>query len=456
MRQFLKSLFGRKTSPIRNSPAPRHAAQLGVQSLEAREVPAFLSGGVLFIEGTGGGDVVKVASANSATVRVTENGNTQYFSRSGITQGVVQFNGNAGNDYFENTDSALRVVANGGSGSDQIHGGALDDDLRGGSGDDYVVGGLGNDLLRGDGDKDQLFGGHGYDRLFGGSHDDHLFGGSHDDYLDGGTGKDLLDGGSGRDGLLGGVDAETDAITGGTGQDRFLDMTVSNLGSNDAYPDVAGEDAVIFFRNAQAQTVTLGSGIGAVDYTAGFWSSSQIESVDRGLYTLQQETGNTRLLKTSGGGALGLYKAGNTSDSAASTVGGWTSGNGAITITNYGAAANSSIGLTADQNIQRVTIHEIAHNWDNESPFYSDWLELSGWQAHHPRLQLYPPTGKVKSGDGNWWHNSTAQFARDYGKTNPFEDFATSWEAFFGFNGVQVDEKMDHIQGFMNYIDNLD
>ena len=35
------------------------------------------------------------------------------------------------------------------------------------------------------------------------------------------------------------------------------------------------------------------------------------------------------------------------------------------------------------------------------------------------------------STDGKWVYDPAAEFARDYGKTNPYEDFATAFEAYF-------------------------
>jgi hypothetical protein len=441
MRRFLKNLFGSKTHTVPKSPAASAPTRLGVHALETREMPAVVSGGALVITGTTGSDVVNVSAVTLngvAQVRVVQNGVTQNFARSLITTNQVQFTGNAGSDIFTNSHAGLRAIADGGAGNDTLTGNALADTLTGGIGIDTLSGGGGND------------------RLLGGSNGDILSGGAGNDFLDGGTGLDVLSGGAGRDGLLGGPGDEGDAITGGTGQDRFLDWTNNFFGLGETRTDVAGEDAVIFFRDDAQQTISLGSNIGDVTYTAGTWSATQIESVDKGLAKLQTETSNTRLLKTDGGGSLTFHKAGAPDKSAASTVGGWNSGGGSITVTNFGAAASASTGLTADQNIQRVAIHEIGHNWDTESPFTAVWMSLSGWEQHIPGVHdLFPPAGKVKSDDGGWWRNSNAQFARDYGKMNPLEDFSTCWEAFFNLNGTRVAAKMTHLQMFFDHIQGL-
>ena len=80
-----------------------------------------------------------------------------------------------------------------------------------------------------------------------------------------------------------------------------------------------------------------------------------------------------------------------------------------------------------ERDLCTLTVHEVGHNWDTESSFYQQWLSLSGWEANIPGFHdVFPPAGKVKSDDGGWWHNSNAQFARDYGKMNPMEDWSTS------------------------------
>ncbi len=56
----------------------------------------------------------------------------------------VVYSGNSGDDSFRN-DTALRVNATGGAGSDRLTGGSNSDRLRGDAGVDVVNGGIGND-----------------------------------------------------------------------------------------------------------------------------------------------------------------------------------------------------------------------------------------------------------------------------------------------------------------------
>jgi hypothetical protein len=435
------------------------STKLGLQTLESREVPAILSGGALWVYGTSGSDTVTVDHAvvgGVAKVKVVENGAASYFDRSAVTNNSVAFYGKAGHDSFKLTHTGLRAFAYGDGGndtlqgssqSDYLEGGADSDTILGGGGNDIVWAGEGNDRVEGGSGNDSVFGQGGADRLYGDSGDDTLNGGDQNDYLDGDTGTDTLIGGAGNDGLLGGPGDEFDSVTGGTGQDRFLDWTnfPGGLPGELRTDFTVNEDAYIAFRNTSAQIVNLGSNIGYKVYSPGTWAATEIEGVDNGLVLLQQETGSTKLLRTHLGAPLTFYRAGSTDGDPA---GGWNSGNGSITITHAGATTSS--GATDATGIKRTTVHEIAHNWDTEQPNAGAWMNLSGWIPHSWVFDLVPPTGMVKSDDGQWWRKGDAQFARTYGKMNPMEDFATCWEAYFGLSGNKVAAKMTHLQSFFD------
>jgi Ca2+-binding RTX toxin-like protein len=375
-----------------------------------------------------------------------------------------RLHGESGHDYIdgENDNDSLT----GGSGNDSMYGQAGFDTLSGGADADKLYGSSGNDSLMGDSGSDYLSGSTGADRMFGGTGDDDMNGGDHgdamygdagsdtvsgnagDDRLNGGTGVDKVYGGSGRDAIIGGQNNDPDYLEGGTGQDRFLEWSSTSSGSYETRADLATEDAVIYFRNSSSQTVTLGSNIGETDYSAGSWTQSEIEAADDAFIVLQNRTNNTKMLKTNWGFELTFHRAGSPTSNIddADTVGGWNSGGGSVTITQFAA------GQGAD-NIMRVVTHEIGHNWDDESPFYNDWKNLSGWEMNIPGWHdLFPPEDKVKSDDGNWWRDEDADFAREYGEMNPLEDFATMWEAYFGYNGTPVAAKVAHLDMFFNHM----
>ena len=123
-------------------------------------------------------------------------------------------------------------VINGGSGHDILYGDRTDrssvyagnDVIHGNDGMDQLFGGRGDDTLFGDsGLYDTLFGDDGNDYLNGGAGTDYMYGGHNDDTLIGGTGRDFLHGMNGDDYLDGSCDGQRDFLSGGAGQDTFVD-----------------------------------------------------------------------------------------------------------------------------------------------------------------------------------------------------------------------------------------
>jgi Ca2+-binding RTX toxin-like protein len=428
------------------------------ESLESRRLmSAYITSGVLVVTGGENADTISVNRLIDGSFRVEENGTIRSYI--GVTASLVtsiyvdggfgddkisvggttlttKLIGGDGNDVIYGSsgpDSIFGGAGNdtlfGNSGADNLYGDGGRDSLEGGDGNDTLNGGIGNDTLRGDSGNDQLVGSSGADKLYGFTGNDQLDGGNGNDYLHAGSGNDSLYGGSGidtllgeagRDALLGGPNNDADSVTGGSGQDRFLEWSSTSSGAYEKRTDVKSEDAVIYFRNAAAQNLTLGSGIGLSTYTTGTWSQEEIKAVDTALETLQTKTNNTKLLKTNLGTELTFKRAGSTTHERPAS--GWNSGFGSVTISEH--------GVDTARDIQSVAIHEIGHNWDEESPFYNHWKALSGWEQ-----------------------SPTAQFARDYGKMNPLEDWATMWEAYFNFGGTErVPAKMTHLNTFFNHM----
>ncbi len=163
---------------------------LGVESLEAREVPSVTATSVAYssafgtqqinIVGNGNASNVTITRANNTiTVKDTTNGFTQSRSATGI-QAIV-FHGGAGNDTVRLSDARLSLRAYGNGGNDTLIGSEKNDLLDGGEGNDTLYGYGGNDKLLGRGGVDKLYGGNG------------------DDYLNGGAGADTISGGAGTD-----------------------------------------------------------------------------------------------------------------------------------------------------------------------------------------------------------------------------------------------------------------
>jgi Ca2+-binding RTX toxin-like protein len=333
----------------------------------------------------------------------------------------------------------------GGWGNDWLWGEDGDDGLYGEYDNDALDGGKGTDVLEGDWGNDNLVGGEGLDFLHGGFDNDTLFGaGWQDNYnyqdagnflygndgndnLYGGNGNDFMDAGVGHDGLFGGLGSNT--LRGMAGRDRFL------VRAGEAVDDLDPEDARLTF-------------------TAGDrnWMDGEIYLVDTGLAFLHATTNNTRLLEMSparGGGELTFQRV--------QTLGATTLGDnddmGRIRITDWGFTS----GFPMVENV----IHEIGHNWDDAtergSTSWDQWRGLSGWQPHNNGGgSLFPPDGYLISGDGQWDYRATADnaFHRNYGKTNPYEDWSTMWEAYFKWKtGTLSAADVSRLQAKLNFID---
>jgi hypothetical protein len=275
----------------------------------------------------------------------------------------------------------------------------------------YADGGNGNDYLEGYGGNDEFWGRAGHDTMY-------AYGGNDDLY--GGVGNDVMYGQAGLDGLYGGADA--DSLYGGTGADRFLVMT-----GHAEHKDAAAEDAVLWFRNY-----------------VRIWNDPEVEMMDSGLKLLHRTTNNDNLLETSWNGAVTFWRGGAHPEYLAVNY-----NNGNIVMYDGSFGSTPLAGLT--------TIHEVAHNWDDEHTNWSTWLQMSGWipsPPHEPVMGVF-----TKSLDLNWKYLTTSTFARHYGRTNPYEDFTTSWESYFTyryglsnvFNVARLSSaKSAHLDAFFN------
>ena len=333
--------------------------------------------------------------------------------------------------------------------NDEMHGGPGNDVLRGDVGDDLAYGGDGNDYSRldsgndtfyGEGGNDRVFGGDGSDQLFGGSGDDDLRGENGDDFLRGNDGVDQLQGGADNDNLFGGL-VEDDTLTGNAGLDRF------HVRSTDTVTDQsATDDARLVF----------------VDDTST-WTEAELENLDLAFTQLFSRTNNNRLLQDSvPSGDLTFYKSADLGGSAGINylttttyqefIGGqW------VTTVEYEREIHlldwDETNQTSNEFYQDVLIHEVAHNWDDEFELVAANSNLSGAIASFRALSGWTDTpqgaGYSVSNDGEWWYLDTAVFEDNYGRTNPFEDFAVAWEYYFSGDPVTQ-------QGFQDKIDFMD
>jgi hypothetical protein len=174
------------------SNAFNRSSRLGIEALEAREVPSITS----VVETTttiqvnvnnNGSNVTISRPTEMSDLKITDNqtGHTWTFSSSNFLDlKKVVFVGGSGADRVSAANALQRVDLYGNLGNDVLTGGRLNDRLDGGSGNDIFRGGAGNDSIYGRGGFDYLYGDDGSDFL-----DD---GGQSGDNSDGGTGYDFF------------------------------------------------------------------------------------------------------------------------------------------------------------------------------------------------------------------------------------------------------------------------
>jgi hypothetical protein len=281
--------------------------------------------------------------------------------------------------------------------------------IWGGAGNDYIRGGYGTSNLYGEGGNDTLQGNSGVDVLRGGDGNDTLYGWS---------GNDQLFGGNGNDGLYGGDG--TDTLNGGGGADRFL------FQSGDTVSDQTAADARLTFTNN-----TLA------------WTMGEIQNVDAGFARLHNATGNTKLLKTGGGGGVTLERnpqdvrpgiAADMNDSGFMRV--------------FGTAPSQSWA-------PELMVHELGHLKDeqSENPFVDEFRALSGWVANPTNtsgLTQGNDTDPNTPGNQNpWWYRTGASFPTNYSRTNPFEDFSESLADYFYNPGSLTAARRDVIARYI-------
>jgi len=341
----------------------------------------------------GGGGVDRLFAEDGNDVLAGGSSNDKLYGNAGndTILGMGQndlMNGDEGDDLLLGGDGFDTM--HGADGDDSLDGEKADDQVFGDAGFDTVTGGNGVDIVHGGDENDTLHGADGNDSLFGDDGNDFeygengldfLDGGAGSDSLSGGTAEDSLNGGPGVDALFGGVDA--DVLTGNEDADRFYSY------DDDAHTDVASEDALMGFKDVDVR-----------------WTEDEIWQIDKGFAMLQSRTNNTRLLKFASGDTPVFRRVADLGEDTLAT----NDGQGEMNI--------ADLAFTEPTIPAHITvIHELAHNWDetDENPSFGDFVEISHWR-------------KVA---GEWTFTPGTEFAREYGKTNPLEDFATSVEVYF-------------------------
>lgn len=341
------------------------------------------------------GNVVEYNMLSSIeSIQLQGNSLDNTIDASAYSGGALHVNGGNGDD-----------VLIGSNGVDVLLGGNGNDTIRGNKGTDVILGGQGDDILDGDEGNDFVFGNDGDDTLRGGKGNDTLLGGSGNDNLYGQAGNDGLKGGTGDDGLFGG--AGTDTLTGGADEDRFL------FQAGDTIVDKTDQDAQIDFVDLDSWTVTYNGT--TINYTAGAWTDDEIELIDQALAMLHHTTGDSTFLKEKDGTEMIYQRVGTSPTNFVAWNGG-----------NVHTFANGTFTGSTDFVLQTV-FHEIGHNWDSENDKWDEWKDLSSWTQEDKSGDANYAAG----GTGGWFYDSSANFVRNYARTNPKEDFACSFAAYF-------------------------
>ena len=105
--------------------------------------------------------------------------------------------------------------------------------------------------------------------------------------------------------------------------------------------------------------------------------------------------------------------------------------------------------------VLQTVFHEIGHNWDKENANWDDFKALSSWTQTDKSSDPDYSAG----GNGGWYYKTDTGFVRDYAKTNPMEDFACTFAAYFmdkislpyldGGSGTPAPDKMAFMDQFV-------
>ena len=402
--------------------------------------PELQDDGTLRIDAVEGVESYRVMGFDQVDVLVRVDGEIRVYSYSADQIKHIEFHGTDGDDSFENDTSIASTIygyrgddyLQGGDGGNTIYGGDGEDEIRGGTQRDTIYGGDQDDEIYGSSGWDDLYGGDGNDVISGGDGVDKIFGGNHHDRLYGDAGQDIIEGGKGNDSLYGGGDF--DRLTGGEGADRFLRHLDGSLRSN--YSELPkdynhSEDVRIDFYKGKFERFWT-SAEDSHYRTSGDWNHPEIKQVDEALADFVAITNDNQLLKKADGKAVDFYRFGQVRD-----IMPWGPLN-LMPATNSGGNINihDSSFYSLDHTVfKQMVYHEIGHNWDepNENRFVRDFRAVGGWRFV-PLPFLTNLDGMEQAKNNRYWFTDVDSdldgFAADYGKTNPKEDFATSFAAW--------------------------
>lgn len=189
---------------------------------------------------------------------------------------------------------------------------------------------------------------------------------------------------------------------------------------------------MISFSNGNNRVVNLAGN--PTHAAAATWTDGEIVQVDAVLADLVEATGNNRLLRSSDGRPVSFVRQGELREFTPFAPLGPVD-TGTLAWNGNGTFAVADNAFAAQMPFAQIIFHEIGHNWDepDENRLISEFRKVAGWIALPWPIPL--GSGWEQAGDGsNWWfvdkNTGLDGFADTYGKTNPLEDFATSFAAY--------------------------
>ncbi len=208
--------------------------------------------------------------------------------------GADRLVGGDGEDFLEGSsdddvlfgDSAADLII-GGPGNDTVYGGTGPDMILGYDGDDILNGGLGFDVIVGHAGNDSLFGGNDRDILIGSAGADSLFGQGADDLLIGGITNNQLDFdalnamrtswttavsfgdrlAATLDGLVVEPEAPLNRLNGGSGQDAFYPVAMSEIDDQLTFEPAIGLELLALnetYEAAIGETISISAANGVL------------------------------------------------------------------------------------------------------------------------------------------------------------------------------------------------
>ncbi len=229
-------------------------------------------------------------------------------------------------------------------------------------------------------------------------------------------------------------------------------MLWSGQGSSDFANGQSGADRILTLTDGVANN--LGSTDVEIRFSTSFqtWTAKEVVVIDRAFESLQSRTGSVELLKDSASSNPVVYEKVATAGEAGNFM---IDGVRTIRVADWNERQESLNSDTISQ-----VIHEIAHTWDTSVEIANafpatlgekikEFNQISDWKSF-----LTNNEGYIKSGDGLWWYLTDSEFYSEQGKDNPFEDWATMWEAAFAdlspADEVRLADKLAVINDFFD------